>query len=321
MTSNGPLPPSTATPAGSPASLLLDVQDLSVEFDTARGLLRAVDGISLEIRHGECLGIVGESGSGKSVAARAVMGLLPPTSRSQGRVLFEGADLLDLDATARRRLLGASISMVFQDPMTALNPVVRVGRQVGEALRFHSSSDRKKVNAASLAMMRRVGIPDAEARWRAYPFELSGGMRQRICIAAALVCGPKLLVADEPTTALDVTIQRQILDVLSEMGQGGMSMLLITHNLGVAAARTQRIAVMYSGRVVEQAPTPELFRSPRHPYTVGLMRSMPRLDDAPHKRLVAIPGRQVRSTRPTQGCRFADRCLLAQPRCLARNQV
>ncbi|MGN7248559.1 ABC transporter ATP-binding protein [Janibacter anophelis] len=299
-----------------PRDLLLDVKDLSVEFDTGHGSLRAVDGISLQIRTGERLSIVGESGSGKSVAARAVMGLLPRTARTTGQIDFAGTELLGLDPNRRRKLLGADVSMVFQDPMTALNPVVRVGRQISEGLRFHGSKDRQAVREATLEMMRRVGIPDAEARLRAYPFEMSGGMRQRICIAAALICGPRLLIADEPTTALDVTIQRQILDVLTDMGRGGMSMLLITHNLGVAASRTDRVAVMYSGRVVETAPTADLFRTPRHPYTVGLMRSMPRLADAPHTRLVAIPGRQVRSAGPTQGCRFADRCASAQPKCL-----
>jgi peptide/nickel transport system ATP-binding protein len=314
----------TTAPQRAPevSSALLEVKDLSVHFPTPRGALRAVDGISFSVRAGQTLGIVGESGSGKSVAARALMGLLPrAATRPSGSILFQGQELTTLAPEALRRLLGAEMSMVFQDPMTALNPVVRIGRQVGEGLRIHHGVDRAGARRQSVDMLRRVGIPEPERRLSAYPYEMSGGMRQRVCIAAALVCGPKLLVADEPTTALDVTIQRQILDLLAEFGGSGMSMILITHNLGVAAGRTDTIAVMYSGRIVEMAPTRTLFAHARHPYTRALLRSIPRLSDPGHTRLETIPGRQVRSAQPQAGCRFAERCLSAQPTCLAEEPV
>jgi peptide/nickel transport system ATP-binding protein len=269
---------------------------------------------------GRTLGVVGESGSGKSMLAKSIMRLLPreATVSAQSRVRFDGTDLCTLDARALRGRWGADMAMVFQDPMTALTPVVRVGRQLAEPLRAHRGLGSGEARLRSIELLRQVGIPEPERCITRYPHELSGGMRQRVLIAIALSCQPKLLVADEPTTALDVTVQQQILNLLGRaQHERSMAMMLITHDLGVAAGRTDEIAVMYGGRIVERAPTRRLFATVRHPYTAALMGSVPRSTTVSHTRLEAIPGRPpVLIGEPTPGCTFAPRCRLAQRRCL-----
>jgi peptide/nickel transport system ATP-binding protein len=297
---------------------LLEVDDLRTTFDTPRGTVVAVDGVSLHLGEGETLGIVGESGSGKTVLARSVLGLV--TSRSAqttGSVRLQGRELVGLGPRAMRDVWGVQAAMVFQDPMTALNGTMRVGRQITESLRYHLDMGRAEARSTAVALLRSVGIPEPEARIRAYPHQLSGGMRQRVTIAIALACGPRLLVADEPTTALDVTIQKQILDLLGhQTRERAMGMILITHDLGVVAGRTDRIAVMYAGRVVERGPTRTLFRQRRHHYTDGLLRCIPRLSQPGHARLSVIPGRPPDLVDLPTGCPFAARCRAAQPRCL-----
>jgi oligopeptide/dipeptide ABC transporter ATP-binding protein len=296
---------------------LLEVEDLHTSFRTGRGLVRAVDGVSLTLARGRTLGIVGESGSGKTVLSRSIMGLLPGSNvERSGTVRFSGHDLTAMSHAELREVWGMQVALVFQDPMTALNPVVRVGRQITESLRLRAGLDRKGAYDTAVALLKSVGIPAPERRLRAYPHELSGGMRQRVMIAIALACGPKLLLADEPTTGLDVTVQAQILDLLAtQQRERHMGMILVTHDLGVVANRTDEIAVMYAGRVVEQAPTAELFAHTRMPYTEALLRSIPRLTDASHTRLRAIPGRPPDLSADLQGCRFAPRCPYAQDRC------
>ncbi len=298
---------------------LLEVTDLRTTFDTPGGLLRAVDGVSLRLEEGETYGIVGESGSGKTVLARSMLNLVATrTSETTGSVRLRGRELLTLTPRQMRDVWGPEAAMVFQDPMTALNATMRVGDQVTESLRHHMSMPRGEAVATATALFRSVGIPEPERRLRAYPHELSGGMRQRVTIAIALACGPKLLVADEPTTALDVTIQRQILDLLGTLKrERAMGLVLITHDLGVVAGRTDHIAVMYAGRVVERATTRELFARPRHPYTEGLLRSIPRLSQPSHTRLLAIPGRPPSLIERPSGCAFAPRCRYAQEPCLS----
>lgn len=298
---------------------LLSVRDLRTHFFTVDGIVRAVDGVSFDVAAGETLGIVGESGSGKSVTALSVMRLIPKESGRtvSGAVLFEGQDLLKLDERAMRGIRGNRMAMIFQEPMTALNPLIRVGEQIAETLRIHTGADRRGARIAALDMLRLVRIPDAEHRADYYPHQFSGGMRQRAMIAMALACGPKLLVADEPTTALDVTIQAQILKILVELkARVGAAIMLITHDLGVVAETCQRVIVMYAGRKIEEAPVVTLFDHPAHPYTRGLIAATPRIDngdaDAP---LAEIPGLVPSLSEPIVGCAFAPRCALAFERC------
>jgi oligopeptide/dipeptide ABC transporter ATP-binding protein len=300
------------------AQPLLEVKDLKVHFPTDDGLVKAVDGVSYSLAAGETLGIVGESGSGKSVSSLTVMGLINPKQANiSGEVFFQGQDLLKLPKDEMRTIRGEKISMIFQDPMTSLNPVMKVGKQVMEGLRVHLDMSKKEASDHALALMREVGIPEPARRLEEYPHQLSGGMRQRVVIATALACGPKLLFADEPTTALDVTVQAQILDVLArEQRDRFMAMILVTHDLGVVAGRTDEIAVMYAGRVVEKAPTKVLFRDMKMPYTEALVNSIPKIDYASHTRLEVIPGRPPDLIHPPAGCKFAPRCKNVQARCL-----
>jgi oligopeptide/dipeptide ABC transporter ATP-binding protein len=295
---------------------VLAVEDLHVHFDVGRRTVRAVDGVSFSIRRGEIFGIVGESGCGKSATLRALIGLLPPAgARTSGRVTYEDRNLLELGERGLRRVRGAEISMVFQDPMTFLNPVLRVSEQIEEALKQHTSLGRAERRKRAVELMHLVGIALPERRLREYPHQFSGGMRQRVLIAIALACGPKILLADEPTTALDVTIQSQILRLLKRLrDELGMSIVLVSHDLGVIAQMCERVAVMYAGQVVESAPVRELIRNPRHPYTVGLLSSLPRLDTG-SRYLVPIPGAPPTLTELLPGCRFADRCPLALEEC------
>lgn len=296
--------------------VLLEVEDLRTEFSSPRGTVRAVRGVSFDLRRGRTLGIVGESGSGKSVLSRSIMGLVPSNATRHGSVRFAGQEILNAKPKVMRSYWGDQMSMVFQDPMTALNPVLRVEQQIAESLNEHLDLGKKETHETALKLLEQVGIPEPERRLRQYPHELSGGMRQRIMIAIALACGPKLLFADEPTTALDVTVQAQILDLLQEMQQDRqMAMILVTHDLGVVAGRAHDIAVMYAGRVVEKAPAKELFAHMRHPYTEALMRSIPKLDMDSHTRLDAIEGRPPDLVKPPKGCSFAPRCPYAQERC------
>jgi len=297
---------------------LLRVEGLKTGFATNRGRLRAVDGVSFDLRAGETLGVVGESGSGKSVLVRSIMNILARNgSIDGGRVEFDGRDVHNLSRADSRHFWGTQMAMVFQDPMTSLNPVKRVGTHLTEAIRFHLGADKQTARARALDLLEQVGIPEAARRLDEYPHQLSGGMRQRVVIAIALACNPKLLIADEPTTALDVTVQKQILDLLSRIqADTGMAMILITHDLGVVAGRADRIAVMYAGRIVEEAPTRQLFHEMRHPYTEALLRSIPRVENASHTRLDVITGRPPDMVAPPGGCRFAPRCRYAQPECL-----
>ena len=307
---------STSAPPSQDAEVVLRVEDLHVRFDTGRELVRAVEGVSFSVRHGEIFGIVGESGCGKSATLRALIGLLPETGASTaGRVWYDGRNLLDLSERSMRRMRGAEISMVFQDPMTYLNPVLRVSEQIDEALKRHTSLGRNERRSRALELMRLVGIALPERRLREYPHQFSGGMRQRVLLAVALACGPKILLADEPTTALDVTIQDQILKLLKRLrDELGMSIVLVSHDLGVIAQMCERVAVMYAGQVVEAGPIRSLIREPRHPYTVGLLNSLPRLDTE-SRYLVPIPGAPPSLASPPTGCRFAERCPLVLDEC------
>ncbi|HET6953754.1 MAG TPA: ABC transporter ATP-binding protein [Acidimicrobiales bacterium] len=302
---------------------LLEVDDLRTTFDTPRGTVVAVDGVSLRLEEGQTLGVVGESGSGKTVLARSILQLVSArNATTTGRVRLLGRDLVGLSPKAMRSVWGVQGAIVFQDPMTSLNSTMRIGDQITESLRYHLEMHRGEALQTALALLRSVGIPEPETRIRAYPHQLSGGMRQRVTIAVALACGPKLLVADEPTTALDVTIQRQILDLLAtQKRERAMGMVLITHDLGVVAGRTDRVAVMYAGRVVERAPTRVLFHERRHPYTDALLQSIPRLSNAGHTRLQVIPGRPPDLVALPEACAFAARCRHAQPRCVSERPV
>jgi len=302
-------------------AMVLDVKGLRTVFFTNSGLFKAVDDVSFSVRRGETLAIVGESGCGKSVTALSVMRLVPdpPGRIVGGSIVLEGADLLSLDESEMRAIRGNRISMIFQEPMTSLNPVMRIGDQITEAVRLHRPMSRKEATAKAVEMLRLVKIPEAERRAQEYPHQLSGGMRQRAMIAMALACRPALLIADEPTTALDVTIQAQILALILDLQKElGMGLVLITHDLGVVAQTAQRVIVMYAGRKVEEADVETLFASPRHPYTRGLMASIPSLPslstnaDAP---LVEIPGMVPSLTNLPKGCAFAPRCGLAMARC------
>jgi len=300
---------------------LLRVQDLKVHFDTDDGILHAVDGVNFHIDRSETLGVVGESGCGKSVTAMTIMKLLamPPGRIADGQIWFEGQDLVQVDAQTMRGLRAKQIAMIFQEPMTSLNPVLSVGEQIAESLRLHEGLSPKQAMVQATEMLRLVNIPKPDQRVFDYPHQFSGGMRQRVMIAMALACKPKLLIADEPTTALDVTIQAQILDLLNDLkSQLGMSIMLITHAMGVVAETAQRVVVMYAGRVVEEATVDQLFASPAHPYTQGLIRSIPRIDfDSTLKqRLEAIPGSVPKLINPPTGCRFAPRCQHASDRCI-----
>jgi oligopeptide transport system ATP-binding protein len=289
---------------------LLQVEDLRVEFTTRRGVVYAVNGISFAVASGETLGIVGESGCGKSVTSLAVLGLLARNGRvSSGRALFEGRDLISLSDRALRRVRGREIAMIFQDPMTSLNPVLTIGRQIREALETHFGLNRKDADARAAELIDRVGIPSANERLRDYPHQFSGGMRQRAMIAMALACRPKLLIADEPTTALDVTIQAQILDLLRELvAEENAALILITHDLGVVAGMCERVNVMYAGMFMETGWADQLFASPRHPYTLGLLQSVPRLNAARRARLQPIEGAPPNMLRPPSACPFQPRC-------------
>ena len=296
---------------------LLEVTDLRTHFRTDRGVVRAVDGVSFSLEQGRTLGIVGESGSGKTVLSRSIMGLLPKHNViRQGSVRFEGRELIDAPVDELRDLWGAQMAMVFQDPMTSLNPVMRIGNQITESLLHHLDISKEFARETAVALLRSVGIPEPERRLRQYPHELSGGMRQRVMIAIAIACGPRLLFADEPTTALDVTVQAQILDLLQQQQRERyMAMILVTHDLGVVAGRTDHIAVMYAGQIVEKAPTRTLFTAMKMPYTEALIRSIPKLTDPSHTRLRTIGGRPPNLIAPPKGCRFSPRCPYVQDRC------
>jgi peptide/nickel transport system ATP-binding protein len=300
---------------------LLRVENLKTHFHTRDGIVRAVDGVSFEVMPGETLAVVGESGCGKSVTAMSILRLLPmpPARIAGGRIEFDGRNLLDLSEPEMRKVRGNAISMIFQEPMTSLNPVLTIGRQVAEALVLHRGMSERAAMTRAAEMLRKVHIPEADRRLTQYPHELSGGMRQRVMIAMALACGPRLLIADEPTTALDVTIQAQILELMLELREEtGASVILITHDLGVVAEVAHRVVVMYAGRKVEEAPIEELFAAPRHPYTRGLLGSMPHLGDSVNetgKRLVEIPGMVPSLKDPPPGCLFAPRCPNATERC------
>ena len=303
--------------AAAEAPPFLVVDDLRTSFSTPRGLLTAVDGVSLTLDRGQTLGVVGESGSGKTVLSRSIMGLLPREGVTQsGSVRFEGTEMVGADAATLRELWGARMSMVFQDPMTSLNPVMRIGRQIAEPLELHMGMDRKEAKATTIELLTQVGIPSPAERAKAYPGQLSGGMRQRVVMAIALACAPRLLMADEPTTGLDVTVQAQILDLLGSLqAERHMAVILVTHDLGVVATRTDEIAVMYAGRIVEKAPTRTLFAAMAMPYTAALLASPPRLSEPSHSRLAAIDGRPPDLLNPAPGCAFAPRCAYAQDRC------
>ena len=291
-------------------SALLEVRDLHVRFDTEAGPLTAVDGVSFTVEPGGVLGIVGESGSGKSVTSLAVMGLLRGSRATvTGRATFDGRDLLALSETEMRSVRGNEVAMVFQDPLSSLHPLKRVGAQLAEAVRAHQQVGRAAARARAVELLRMVELPEPERRVDAHPHELSGGMRQRVMIAMALANDPRLLIADEPTTALDVTVQAQVLDLLDRLrAELGMALVIVTHDLGVIARSAREVAVMYAGRIVERAPTRTLFDAPEHPYTWGLLRSIPRLDAAPGTRLVPIEGRPPSLIARPTGCSFHPRC-------------
>jgi peptide/nickel transport system ATP-binding protein len=304
------------------AEPLLDIRNLQTWFRTDDGMVRAVDGVSLSVNRGETLAVVGESGSGKTVTARSVLKLIdmPPGQFMGGQILWQGRDLIPLGAAEMDQIRSREIGMVFQEPMTSLNPVYSVGGQIAESLRAHKNLSRKAAMEGAVEMLRLVQIPNAERRVNDYPHQFSGGMRQRVMIAMALACKPQLLIADEPTTALDVTIQAQILELLADMkDRFGMAIMLITHAMGVVAENAQRVAVMYAGKVVEEAPVEELFANPRHPYTQGLIRSIPRVDAQAvgRTRLAQIPGTVPSLLHPPPGCRFSPRCQFAEDACRA----
>jgi peptide/nickel transport system ATP-binding protein len=299
---------------------LLEITDLQIHFRTPDGVNRAVDGVSFHVEAGETLAIVGESGCGKSVTAMSMLRLIPePPGKIAGSIRFDGRELLKLSDREMRDIRGNEISMIFQEPMTSLNPVLTVGRQIGETLRLHQGLSKAAAEAKAVEMLELVGIPEARRRVREYPHQLSGGMRQRVMIAIALACNPKLLIADEPTTALDVTIQAQILDLMRDLKHRvGAAIVLITHDLGVVAEVAERVVVMYAGRKVEEAAVGRLFRNPRHPYTQGLLGSMPKLGsslDGTEERLAEIPGLVPSLKQKIPGCVFASRCFKASDVC------
>jgi oligopeptide/dipeptide ABC transporter ATP-binding protein len=296
---------------------LLQVSDLHVQIASRRGLVRAVDGVSLQVAPGQAVGLVGESGSGKSMTLRAILGVLPPEARiTSGQIMFEGADLAQVSGSQLNRIRGPRIAMIFQEPMSALNPVMRVGWQIAEGPQVHLGLNRRQSAERALELMRRVGIPDAERRFRSFPHEFSGGMRQRVMIAMALACDPVLILCDEPTTALDVTIQDQILRLLARLcRESGTSLVFVTHDLPVVAQLCDQLAVMYAGEIVERGPVEDVLTRPRHPYTVGLVRSAPDVDHV-RSSLVAIPGSPPSLVNPPSGCRFHPRCKFAEQDCV-----
>jgi len=298
------------------AGPMLDVRDLRVQIAARNGTVRAVDGISLEVASGEALGLVGESGSGKSMTLRAILGVLPPEAKiTSGQVVLDGVDLVPLSNSDLNRIRGPKMSMIFQEPMSALNPVMRVGNQIAEGPRVHLGYGKAKAAERALELMRRVGIPDAERRFRAFPHEFSGGMRQRVMIAIALSCDPEIILCDEPTTALDVTIQDQILRLLARLcAESGVSLIFVTHDLPVVAQLCQRVAVMYGGQLVETGDVRDVLLEPRHPYTLGLVRSAPDVDHV-RESLVPIPGSPPSLVTPPSGCRFHPRCSFAEEDC------
>jgi oligopeptide transport system ATP-binding protein len=296
---------------------LLRVQDLRTHFFTPDGVVKAVDGVSFTLKEGETLGIVGESGSGKSVTAMSIMRLIPfpPGKTVSGEILYRNEDLLKYSPEEMRHIRGNEIAMIFQDPMTSLNPVMTVGRQINEALQLHLDMTAKNARKRTIELLKLVGIPSPEQRVDNYPHQFSGGMRQRAMIAMALSCNPKLLIADEPTTALDVTIQAQILDLIKRLkSEFNTAIIFITHDLGVVAGLCDRVIVMYGGRVMEQASTVQLYKDPRHPYTLGLLKSVPRLDEARKERLEPIPGLPPDLINAPPGCPFYARCTFSEPR-------
>jgi oligopeptide/dipeptide ABC transporter ATP-binding protein len=295
---------------------LLQVSDLRVQISSRRGIVRAVDGVSLEVPAGGAVGLVGESGSGKSMTLRAILGVLPPEARiTGGQVVLDGVDLTQLSNAQLNKIRGPKLAMIFQEPMSALNPVMRVGQQIAEGPQVHLGMNRSQSAERALELMRRVGIPDPERRFRSYPHEFSGGMRQRVMIAIALSCEPSLILCDEPTTALDVTIQDQILRLLARLcRESGTSLVFVTHDLPVVAQVCQQLAVMYAGQIVERGTVEEVLTEPRHPYTLGLVRSAPDVDH-PRSALVAIPGSPPSLISPPSGCRFHPRCKFAEEDC------
>ncbi|MEW6584482.1 MAG: ABC transporter ATP-binding protein [Nitrospirota bacterium] len=294
---------------------LLDVRDLNILFRSPTKPIKVVSSLNLAIEESEVFGLVGESGCGKSLTAHAVMGLLPPAAYAEGKIMFKGKNLLELDKESMRRLRGKEISMIFQEPMTSLNPVLTIGYQIAEVLIVHMGLSKREATAQTVELLRSVRIPSPEVRMREYPHQMSGGMRQRVMIAAAIACNPSLLIADEPTTALDVTIQAQILDLLRNLReQRKMAVLLITHDLGVIAENAVKAAVMYAGRIVEFSGVKELLEGPKHPYTMGLLESLPKRKDIPLK---PIPGTVPRPDQLPPGCKFSDRCPHMIPACAA----
>src|SRR6266436_1328427 len=320
-----PGPRAVGEPAVMPAPTILQIDDLQTHFFTAIGTVRAVDGVSYSLKSGETLGVVGESGCGKSVMALSILRLVanPPGRVVGGAIRFEGWNLLELSEAEMEKIRGNDISMIFQEPMTSLNPLYTVGRQISEAIALHEGLSRRDAMDKAVEMLRRVQMPEAERRAQAYPHQLSGGMRQRVMIAMALSCNPKVLIADEPTTALDVTIQAQILDLMRELQETlGTAIILITHDMGVVAENADRVVVMYAGRKVEEASAEDLFERPGHPYTKGLLGSLPKLDDAAYAdtrrpRLNEIKGMVPSLANLPQGCTFAPRCGFAGDKCHA----
>jgi len=314
--------PKNSAPKGSD-NVLLKIDDLVTVFHTDDGVVRAVDGISYTLERGKTLGVVGESGSGKSVTNLSIMRLLPtpPAQIERGSIVFDGVDLLRLDEKAMRRIRGREISMIFQDPMTSLNPFLKISLQLTEVLEHHLGMKRAQARVKAIEMLERVGLPDPERRIDQYPHELSGGMRQRVMIAMALLCGPKLLIADEPTTALDVTIQAQILDLMKALVTDGApeertALILVTHDLGVVAGIADDVLVMYAGKMMEYSDTVGLFENPRHPYTLGLLRSIPGFQDTPRAKLPSIPGLPPNPANLPPGCPFAPRCPFRMDQCV-----
>jgi peptide/nickel transport system ATP-binding protein len=324
VTAEDPLAAPTAVdvadrPATEPGEPLLVAEDVSVRFHARRGVVHAVDGVSLQVREGEVLAVVGESGSGKTVFTRRLMGLVSGGRGTEvgGSVRFAGTDLTSMSQANLSKIWGAEIALILQDPMTSLNPVKRIGAQITESILLHRKVTKAEATKRAVDLLRSVGLSEPERRIRQYPHELSGGMRQRVTIAIALACDPRLLLADEPTTALDVTVQAQILDLLADLqARSGMAMLLVTHDLRVVRSRSHRIAVMYAGRIVETAPTSTLFANPLMPYTEALMNAVPPVTGPNHVRLQVIPGRPPDLVRPPAGCKFSPRCPYAQDRCL-----
>ena len=301
---------------------ILEIKDLCVEFKTVEGTVKAINHLNYTLHKGEKLGIVGESGSGKSVSSLGIMQLIPnpPGEIVGGEILYKGQDLVKKSEKDMQKIRGNEISMIFQEPMTSLNPIIKCGRQIAESLRLHRGMNKKEAMEEAIRMMQAVGIANPEVRAYEYPHQMSGGMRQRVMIAMALACQPQILIADEPTTALDVTIQAQILELMMELKEKlGMAIIMITHDLGVVASMCDRIAVMYAGRIVEYGTTDDIFYNPKHEYTKGLLKSIPRLDAKEHERLVPIEGTPIDLLNPPAGCPFAPRCSNCMKICLREN--